>query len=95
MILGKVIGNVVTIIKDESYNGFKLMIIQEMNIDGSYDKNFYVSVDLIGVGVDEVVLVTNGTSSRATEETFEKPIDSVIIAKIDKLIFEDKELDLM
>ena len=95
MILGRVIGNVVSVIKDEAYEGFKLMVVQELNIDGSPDKNFYVSVDLVGVGIDETVLVTNGTSSRATDETFERPIDSVIIAKIDKLIFEDRELDIL
>lgn len=94
MIIGRVIGNVVSVIKDDSYKKFKLLVVQELNIDGSYDKNFYISVDLIGVGVDEIVLVTNGTSSRATEDTFEKPIDSVIIAKMEKLIFEDKEIDI-
>ena len=94
MILGKIIGNVVSVVKDRSYTGFKLMVVQGMNIDGSYDENFYISADLLGVGIDEIVLVTNGTSSRATGETHEKPIDSVIIAKIDKLIFEDSVLDL-
>ena len=94
MIIGRVIGNLVSVIKDNSYYGFKLLVVQEMNIDGTYDKNFYISVDLIGAGVNEIVLVTNGTSSRATTQTSEKPIDSVIIAKIDKLIFEDREIDM-
>lgn len=92
--MGKVIGNVVSVIKDSAYEGFKLLVVREMNIDGSFDKNFYISVDLIGVGNDEIVLVTNGTSARATDITYEKPIDSVIIAKLDKLIFKDSELDL-
>ena len=94
MILGKVIGNIVSVIKDSSYNGFKLMVVKEINIDGTYAENFYISADLIGVGVDEIVLITTGTSSRATKQTYEKPIDSVIIAKIDKLIFKDSEIDL-
>lgn len=94
MIIGRVIGNLVSVIKDSTYKGFKLLIVQEMNIDGSYAENFYVSADLIGVGVNETVMVTCGTSSRATKETYEKPIDSVIIAKIDKLIFSDREIEL-
>lgn len=94
MIMGKVIGNIVSVVKDKSYNEFKLLIVQEMNIDGSFDKNFYISADLIGVGNNEIVLVTNGTSSRGTEMTHEKPIDSVVIAKLDRLIFEDREIDL-
>ena len=94
MIIGRVIGNVVSVIKDSSYDGFKLLVVQEMNIDGTYDDNFYISADLIGVGNDEVVMVTCGTSSRATEETAEKPIDSVIVAKINKLIFKDRDVEL-
>ena len=94
MIIGRVIGNVVSVIKDSSYDGFKLLVVQEMNIDGTYDDNFYISADLIGVGNDEVVMVTCGTSSRATEETHEKPIDSVIVAKINRLIFKDWEVEL-
>lgn len=94
MIIGRVIGNVVSVVKDPSYEGFKLMVVKEMNIDGSYAEKSYVAADLIGVGVDETVMVTNGTSSRATHETYEKPIDSVIIAKIDRLIFSDGEIDL-
>ncbi len=94
MIMGKVIGNIVSVVKDSSYIGFKLLVVQEMNIDGSFDKNIFISVDLIGVGNDEIVLVTNGTSARSTDMTHEKPIDSVIIAKLDKLTFKDRELDL-
>jgi ethanolamine utilization protein EutN len=94
MILGRIIGNMVSVIKDPSYEGFKLMVVQELNIDGSNNGKSYISADLIGVGPGETVMVTNGTSSRATDETYEKPIDSVIIAKIDRLIFKDRELDL-
>ena len=94
MIIGRVIGNVVSVIKEDSYNGFKLLVVQEMNIDGTYADNFLVSADLIDVGNDEVVMVTCGTSSRATEETYEKPIDSVIVAKINRLIFKDREVEL-
>jgi ethanolamine utilization protein EutN len=94
MILGRVIGNVVSVVKDPSYQGFKLMVVQELNINGSNAGKAYISADLIGVGPGETVMVTNGTSSRATDETYERPIDSVIIAKIDRLIFKDGELEL-
>lgn len=94
MIIGRVIGNVVSVVKDPSYESFKLMVVQEMDIDGSYAERSYIAADLIGVGPGETVMVTNGTSSRATEETYERPIDSVIIAKIDRLIFKDSELEL-
>ncbi|MDD3776652.1 MAG: EutN/CcmL family microcompartment protein [Actinomycetota bacterium] len=94
MMLGKVIGNVVSVIKDENYKGLKLMVIQEMDMDGGYKPNFVVAADLIGVGIDETVMVANGTPARATEETKSVGLDSIIVAKIEKLIFEDRELNL-
>lgn len=92
MILGKVIGNIVTVIKDEKYNGLKVMIVQEMDMNGNLEQNYFISIDLIGVGIDEVVMVVNGTPARSSDETFDKGIDSIIVAKIEILIFEDGEL---
>ncbi len=94
MMLGKVIGNIVSVIKDEHYSGLKLMVVQELDMDGNFKKNFVVSADLIGVGIDEVVMVANGTPARATEETKDMGLDSIIVAKIEKLIFEDGEVIL-
>jgi len=94
MILGKVIGNIVSVVKDEKYKGLKLLVIQEVNFEGLLESNFYISADLIGVGVHEVVMVVNGTPARSSDETFDKGVDSIIVAKIEKIIFEDKLLEL-
>jgi len=94
MMLGKVIGNVVSVIKDENYNGLKLMVVQEMDMEGNFKDNFVVSADLIGVGIDEVVMVANGTPARATEETKDMGLDSIIVAKIETLIYKDRQLKL-
>ena len=37
MIIGKVIGNVVSTIKDPKYNGYKLLVVQEMNCFGEFE----------------------------------------------------------
>lgn len=90
MIIGKVIGNVITTIKDPKYNGHKLLVVQELNIYGEFEKNFYIAADLIGIGVDEVVMLVNGAASRASVETNNIGFDSVVTAKIETIIFEDK-----
>ncbi|MHB1347462.1 MAG: EutN/CcmL family microcompartment protein [Candidatus Humimicrobiaceae bacterium] len=90
MIIGKVIGNVITTIKDPKYNGHKLLVVQELNIYGEFEKNFYIAADLIGIGIDEVVMLVNGAASRASVETNNIGFDSVITAKIETIIFEDK-----
>ncbi|MGM0366656.1 MAG: EutN/CcmL family microcompartment protein [Actinomycetota bacterium] len=94
MMLGRVIGNVVSVIKDENYNGLKLMVVAELDMEGNFKGNFVVSADLIGVGIDEVVMVANGTPARATEETKNMGLDSIIVAKIEKLIFENRQVNL-
>ncbi len=94
MMLGRVIGNVVSVIKDENYKGLKLLVVQELDMEGSFKDKFVISADLIGVGIHEVVMVANGTPARATQETKNIGLDSIIVAKIEKLIFEGREVDL-
>jgi ethanolamine utilization protein EutN len=94
MIIGKVIGNVVTTIKDPKYNGYKLLVVQEMNAYGEFEKNFYIAADLIGIGIDEVVMLVNGAAARTSVETNNIGFDSVITAKIETIVFEDKIIKL-
>jgi microcompartment protein CcmK/EutM len=90
MVIGKVIGNVVSTVKDPKYNGYKLLVVQEMDVYGNFEKNFYISADLIGVGIDEVVMLVNGAAARSSTETNNIGFDSVITAKIETVIFDDK-----
>lgn len=94
MIIGKVIGNVVSTVKDPKYNGYKLLVIQEMDVYGNFKKNFYISADLIGIGIDEVVMVVNGAAARSSTETNNIGFDSVITAKIETIIFDDQVIKL-
>jgi len=94
MIIGKVIGNVVTTIKDPKYSGYKLLVVQEMNIYGEFEKNFFISADLIGIGIDEVVMLVNGAAARTSVETNNLGFDSVVTAKIETIILEDKVIRL-
>jgi microcompartment protein CcmK/EutM len=85
MILGRVIGTVWATRKDEQLVGMKLQLVREVNLDLSPTTNFVVAVDSVGAGVDEIVLVVQGSSARQTELTRNKPVDAVITAIVDKL----------
>ncbi|MGB9595963.1 MAG: EutN/CcmL family microcompartment protein [Candidatus Poribacteria bacterium] len=85
MNLGIVIGTVVATQKDEKLSGGKLLVVQEMGIDGKPKDRYAVAVDAVGAGVGEVVLVAHGGSARQTEVTKSKPVDSVIMAIVDIL----------
>ncbi len=83
MILGKVTGTVVATQKDEKLVGSKLMIVQDVDLDGELDRKYTVAVDAVGAGIGEIVLVATGSSARQTRVTANKPVDAVIMAIVD------------
>ncbi len=85
MILGQVIGTVWATRKDEQLVGMKLQIVAEVDLDYNVKPGFVVAVDSVGAGVGEIVLVTQGSSARQTEQTRNKPVDAVITAIVDRL----------
>jgi len=42
-----------------------------------------VAVDLVGAGVEEMVIISQGSSARQTESTHQKPVDCVIVGIVD------------
>lgn len=85
MILGKVIGSVWSTKKDESLVGSKFLIVRQLDLELKELNSFTVAVDSVGAGDGEVVLVATGSSARQTTITKNKPIDSVVMAIVDKL----------
>jgi ethanolamine utilization protein EutN/carbon dioxide concentrating mechanism protein CcmL len=85
MVLGKVIGTVVATQKDPSLVGKKLLLVKAIDLNDNILEPFVVAVDAVGVGVGEKVLVVNGSSARMTDETKDRSIDSVIVAKVDSI----------
>jgi microcompartment protein CcmK/EutM len=88
MVLGQVVGNVVSTQKNEKLKSKKLLIVKAIDLDGKLMDPFVVAVDIIGVGIGEKVLVVNGSSARQTDETKDRSIDSVIVAKVDSIQVE-------
>ncbi len=83
--LGKVIGTVWSTKKDENLVGMKFLIVRDLNLDYSEKNSFTVAVDSVGAGVGEIVLYASGSSARQTVLTKNRPVDSVIMAIVDKL----------
>jgi microcompartment protein CcmK/EutM len=85
MTLGKVVGTIVATQKDEKLTGGKLMIVQEMGLDGALLERYAVAVDSVGCGMHEVVLVAMGSSARLTKATEDRPVDAVVMAIVDSI----------
>ncbi len=79
MIIGKVVGSVVSTRKCENLTGSKFMIVEpvpSLKID-----NRIVAVDRVGAGIGEYVLVTTGSAARVDVPS--APIDAAIVGIID------------
>jgi len=84
MLIGKVIGTVVSNQKDPKIEGLKLMLVRQVDVDLKELSGYVVAADAVGAGVGEYVLYATGSSARQTVQTDKRPIDAVIMAIIDQ-----------
>src|SRR5512142_800691 len=83
MILGRVVGEVIATIKDESVHGSKLLITQLMNARREPIGRPQVAIEVVDAGIgDEVFLVRAREASLATYPVV-GPVDLAIIGVID------------
>ena len=65
MLIGRVIGNVVSTIKNRDYHGHKLMMVQPITPEGKDYKDALIAVDIVGAGEGEIVIfVDEGNCAR-------------------------------
>jgi microcompartment protein CcmK/EutM len=83
MTLAKVVGTVVSTRKEESMDGLKFLILQQINLNGDTKDGFVVAADAVGAGLGEIVLYATGSSARQTVATDKRPCDAVIMAIVD------------
>ena len=92
MVLGKIVGTVVSTRKEQALTGLKLLIVSELGTDMKAKGSFVIAADAVGAGVGEVVLYASGSSARLTDATREKPVDAVIMGIVDTLEIGGEEL---
>ncbi len=84
MILGRVVGNVVSAHKDVGVNDIKLLLVERLDGATTQGKQDYlVAMDAVGAGAGEVVLVVAGSSARMTEATTGRPCDAAIMGIVE------------
>lgn len=90
MLIARVVGDVVSTMKDEKLSGRKLLIVREVSVENELVGKPIVAVDTVDAGVDDVVLVAQGSSARQTSSTKDTPTDAVIMAIVDSVELEGK-----
>lgn len=82
MIVGKVVGSVVSTRKNDNLVGNKFMIVEPIrSMKG--DVGTFVAIDNIGAGIGEYVLVACGSAARIGCDMESAPVDAAIVGIID------------
>ncbi len=82
MIVGKVVGSIVSTRKNENLIGNKFMIIEPVpGMRGEIGS--FVAIDNIGAGIGEYVLVACGSAARIGCGMEKAPVDAAIVGIID------------
>ncbi len=98
MFIARVIGSVVSTQKADAMVGQKLLVVEPYRLnDKSRDKlvttgRTFIAVDTLGAGVDDFVLVVQGSSARLTPETAKLPIDAAVIGIVDRVTIEKQSV---
>jgi microcompartment protein CcmK/EutM len=90
MFIGKVVGTVVSTVKDEKVVDLKFQIVQELDEHNRPREKYVVAADTVGAGQGDLVLFAQGSSARQTTLTDGRPIDAAIFAVIDSWDVDDE-----
>jgi microcompartment protein CcmK/EutM len=86
VLIARVIGDVVATQKDASHRGRKILVVQPLQLDGTYRGEPVLALDAVDAGVgDRVLLATEGFSAMTAVGRPHSPIDMAVIAVIDHI----------
>ena len=86
MLIGRVVGELVSTQKHESHRGRKALLVQPLNLDGTNRGEALVAFDAVDAGIgDRVLVVTEGFSAMTAVGRPQSPIDMAVIGFIDEI----------
>jgi len=84
MLIGRVVGTVVSTQKHRKFDGAKLLLVQPLNLDDTPRGNAVLAVDGVGAGVHEkVLLVLEGRAAGEALGRKAAPVDAAVIGIVD------------
>ena len=98
MFLARVTGTVVATQKVASMTGHKLLTVEPLRVDPQQRDRLvgtgrtFVVVDAVGAGLDEMVLIVQGSSARLMPETEKLPVDCAIIGIVDTVNVQNRTI---
>lgn len=84
MQLARVIGDVVSTMKDANLTGIRLLVLQPIAASGEATGRTLVALDSVGAGVGEVVFFVRGREAAFPFYPDEPPADASVIGIVDE-----------
>ena len=92
MVIGKVVGTVVTTISHPHYKGRRLLVIEPLHLEGEKDEGDFLALDNSHAGTGDTVLVLReGNGARQVMNNPDACVISVIVGIVDSVSVEDLE----
>jgi microcompartment protein CcmK/EutM len=89
MILGKVVGTVVTTISHRDYKDRRVLVVQPCVLEGEAPEEDFIAVDSTHAGIGDTVLVNReGNGARQVLKNPDACIISVIVGIVDSVYIE-------
>ncbi len=89
MILGKVVGTVVTTISHPDYKNRRLLVVQPLGLEGEKPDDDFLALDSTHAGIGDTVLVNReGSGARQVLKNPDACIISVIVGIVDSSYLE-------
>lgn len=82
MLMGKVVGHIVSTRKNDKLVGSKILEVRLIENAEETDK-FLIALDSVGAGIGERVLLTTGSGARLALDNQAAPTDAVIVGIVD------------
>jgi len=89
MILGKVVGTVVTTISHPHYKNRRLLVVQPLSLEGEEPDADFIALDNTQAGIGDTVLVNReGNGARQVLKNPDACVISVIVGIVDSVYIE-------
>ena len=89
MILGRIMGSVVSTIHHPIVDGRKLLVAERLDQAGRPTGGYVIALDAIGAGKGETVLILDeGNGARQILDDANAPVRSVVVGIVDELELE-------
>jgi microcompartment protein CcmK/EutM len=85
MILGKVVGTVVSSTSRTGITGAVFLLIEKCSQSGEVRNDYVVALDMVGAGKGEMVMVSEGSTARETPLTVGRPLDAIVVGIVDSI----------